>query len=52
MSIGCEGPTADTAVIAVSMPNAPIAKKRKDIRGLPQLPRLVARMVSVDASSG
>jgi hypothetical protein len=29
--------------MAVNMPNAPIAKKRKDIRGLPQLPRLVAR---------
>jgi hypothetical protein len=29
--MGCEGPTAETAVIAVNMPNAPIAKKREDI---------------------
>jgi hypothetical protein len=37
--MGCEGPTAETAVIAVNRPNIPIAKKREDIRVLPKLPR-------------
>src|ERR1700722_3328778 len=51
--MGCEGPTADTAVIAVSMAIAPIAKKREAIRGLPRLPRFnYPRMVPADMRSG
>jgi len=37
LSMGREGPTADTAVIAVNTPNTPIAKIREAIRGLPKL---------------